>query len=102
MENLNLEKNSTDMVAIVREWGQSGQSQKEYCQTRNIPHSKFYYWLRKIRDQQTTDNQTDFIAVRIRQSKSAGDLDIHYPNGTIIKLHSPIDLVMVKTLLQIL
>lgn len=101
MENLILQKKSQDMMSIIHEWEQSGQSQKIFCQTRNIPHSKFYYWLRKFRDQPTTDNQTDFIAVRIRQNKSAGDMDIQYPNGVTIKLHSPVDLVMVKTLLQI-
>jgi hypothetical protein len=101
MENLSLQKNSQDMMSIIREWEQSGQSQKVFCQIKNIPHSKFYYWLRKLRDSQSSDSQTDFIAVRIRQNKNVGDLDIQYPNGVIIKLHSPFDLVMVKTLLQI-
>ena len=101
MENANIQKRSLDMISIIREWEQSGQSQKVFCQARNIPHSKFYYWLRKLRDNQLSDGQTDFIAVRIRQNKSVGDLDIQYPNGVIIKLHSPVDLVMVKTLLQI-
>ena len=89
------------MMEVVREWEQSGKSQKVFCQIKNIPHSKFYYWLRKFRNNQTSDSQTDFIAVRIRQNKSVGDLDIQYPNGVIIKLHPPVDLVMVKTLLQI-
>lgn len=101
MENLNLQKNSHDMVSIIREWEQSGQSQKVFCQARNIAHSKFYYWLRKLRNQQAPDNQADFIAVHIRQNKNAVDLDIQYPNGVILKLHSPVDLVMLKTLLQI-
>ena len=90
------------MMSVIHEWKQSGQSQKSFCQSRNIAHSKFYYWLKKLRDQPASDSQTDFIAVRIRQNKGIGDLDIQYPNGVTIKLHPPVDLVMVKTLLQIL
>ena len=102
MENLNLQKKSQNMMGIIQEWEQSGQSQKSFCLARNIAHSKFYYWLRKVRGQQSSNSHTDFIAVHIRQNKIAGDLDIQYPNGVIMKLHAPIDLGMVRALLQIL
>ena len=102
MENTNAERPAQEMISVIREWEQSGQSQKSFCQFRNIAHSKFYYWLRKVQKGQSLENQTDFVAIRIRHNKSAGNLDIQYPNGVIVKLHAPIDLVMVKSLLQIL
>jgi hypothetical protein len=102
MENQSLQKKSHDMTEIIRQWEQSGQSQKSFCQSRNIAHSKFYYWLKKVRARQIPENQTDFIAVRIDQARNTGDLDIQYPNGVILKLHTPIDLGMVRALLQLL
>ena len=89
MENLTLEKKSQNMMNVIQQWEQRGQSQKVFCQTKNIPHSKFYYWLRKFRDGQTAESQTDFIAVRIRQNKGIGDLDIQYPYKTWVKLVDP-------------
>lgn len=62
---------------------------------------KILLLVEKFSNQPAAESQTDFTAVRIRQNKSIGDQDIQYPNGVIIKLHSPVDLVMVKTLLQI-
>jgi predicted acetyltransferase len=102
MGNTNIKNHSLEMMNIIQEWEQSGQSQKLFCQARSIPHSKFYYWLRKLREDQSPVSETDFIAVRIKQNKMQGAMDIHYPNGVVVKLHAPVDMIMVKTLLQIL
>jgi hypothetical protein len=67
-----------------------------------MPKACLRHWLRKLREDQSPVSETDFIAVRIKQNKLQGVLDIHYPNGVIVKLHAPVDMVMVKTLLQIL
>lgn len=109
METIVIKNNHTDnqssqpdMMSVIREWEASGQSQKLFCQIRNIPFSKFYYWLRKYRRSQSTLAGNDFIPVRIRQSKSIGAMDIQYPNGVVVKLHPPIDISMLRAMIQLL
>ena len=36
------------MMEIVREWQASGQSKKEFCQTKGISYATFTAWCRKV------------------------------------------------------
>jgi hypothetical protein len=91
-----------DMISFIMEWEESGQSQKLFCREKGIPVSKFYYWLRKYRRSQSNQAVTDFAPVRIRQSNGIGGLDIQYPNGVVVRLHAPVDMSMLRAMIQLL
>jgi hypothetical protein len=37
---------------LIANWQQSGQTQKQYCQTQNIPYHVFHYWYKQYRTSQ--------------------------------------------------
>ena len=91
-----------DMITVIMEWEESGQSQKLFCREKGIPVSKFYYWLNKYRRSKSNHTVTDFAPVRIRQSTGVGRLEIQYPNGVVVRLHQPIDMSMLRAMIQLL
>ena len=38
-----------EWTAIIRQCRESGLSNKQFCLENDIPESKFYYWLKKLR-----------------------------------------------------
>lgn len=91
-----------DMISVIMEWEESGQNQKLFCRERNIPISKFYYWLAKYRRNRSNPSGNDFAPVRIRPCNEVGGLDIQYPNGVVIRLHAPVDISMLRAMVQLL
>ncbi len=47
------------MFSLVEEYHQSGLSAKVFCEEKGIASSRFYYWIRKKRNQ----NKTGFIKI---------------------------------------
>jgi len=44
-----------EMTRHIKNWKESGQSQKQYCLSNNMRFQTFYYWLKKDRKQINTE-----------------------------------------------
>jgi hypothetical protein len=78
----------------VERWQQSGLSQRAYCRKYALKADHFYYWRRRILNQQGT-GPVSFLPVALPENFSSCQkttaIRIHSPNGFIIELDRPHD-----------
>lgn len=83
------------MFALVKEYHQSGISAKVFCEEKGIAPSRFYYWIRKKRDQ----NKTGFIKITTNSKINSVPVELIYPNG--VRLQLPVsDLDVITDLIK--
>ncbi len=90
--NLRLEE---EMRGHVNEWVQSGLKKKEYCNSVGMSSHKFSYWVQKLKAPMSSRSAFTEIAVE----SGIASMEIHYPSGLIVKIHTPVKFEMLKTLL---
>src|SRR5690625_7505813 len=79
------------MFALVEEYHQSGLSAKLFCEGKGISPSRFYYWIRKKRDQ----NKTGFIKITTDSKITSVTVELIYPNCVRLQLPSfELDLII--------
>src|SRR5690625_519075 len=82
------------MFALVEEYHQSGLSTKLFCERKGIAPSRFYYWIRKKKDQ----NKTGFIKITTDAKITSVPVELIYPNGVRLQLPvSDLDVITVST-----
>ena len=83
------------MFALVDEYHQSGLSAKVFCEEKGIASSRFYYWIRKKRNQ----NKTGFIKISTDTKINSVPVELIYPNG--VRLQLPVsDLGVITELIK--
>jgi primosomal replication protein N len=83
------------MIRLVSEWRESGLSQLEFCKLNSISLGKFSYWVAQTKPTEASG----FISVKPGNA-SLCDLEIHYPNGVMIKVSNP-DLSVISGLIRL-
>lgn len=71
-------KQSEKMLELVKEYRQSGVSQKEFCLESGISLAKLNYWIGKSK----SSAPAGFISLRAVPTRA--ELGIEYPNGVKI------------------
>ena len=56
------------MFSMIRNWQQSGVSQKAYCEQNKIGYHVFHYWYKCFRDLQLPAKDEGFIPLKIQPS----------------------------------
>ncbi len=84
------------MLNLVAEWRESGLSQQQFCKTRGLTLGKFSYWVAQSKPK--TDS--GFITLRPDKPTRSELVEIHYPNGVVIKVGS-IDLSVISGLIRL-
>lgn len=77
------------MLSMITDWQQSGKSKKAYCAEKGINEAKFYYWISRVKDNDTS--QGGFIT--IDKSIRKGDVEVIYPNGVRIMVENDLGLL---------
>jgi hypothetical protein len=96
---------------------ESGLTIKEFCSNQGIAVATFHYWKKKLRKKPGSKN---FIPIVVKSgssllptsndiasqalqsgSKSSALLEVVYPNGTILRVSSDLDLVQLRTLIHL-
>jgi hypothetical protein len=92
--------NQTEMFRMVEQWQASGKRQIDYYRENQIKPFVFYYWLRKYRER---NSPVGFIPVRVSKKKHdppiGTNIEIRYPNGTILQLPATISLSTIRQLI---
>ncbi len=65
------------MFSIIRDWQQSGLSQKAYCEEHNIRYHVFHYWYKCFRVSQLPGGYEGFISLKIQPSPSVNASCVH-------------------------
>ena len=83
------------MLALVEQWRDSGQSQKEFCSLQGIKFSTFCYWIRRSKEQPKEAGFKQILPSQV----SSGRIDIFYPNG--VKVSADGDLSLIAKLIHL-
>lgn len=102
--------NEKKFLTIYEDYKSSGLTVREYCSNLGMNEAKFYYWKKKLKDEQAEPN--GFIPVVFKQKESqqlamkpvienqtSQVYEICYPNGTILKLNGQTDIEVLQRLL---
>ena len=84
-------------------WEQSGQSQKSFCEQRELNYHRFGYWRRKFLEQSlagTVKQSNTFIPVQHLHADTVSGLSLTLPNGIVIQGIEQHNLPVVRQLLQ--
>ena len=87
----------------ITAWEHSGQSQKSFCEQRELNYHRFGYWRRKFLEQSqvgTVKQHNAFVPVQPVQADTAAGLSLTLPNGVVIRGIAQHNLVVVRQLLQ--
>jgi hypothetical protein len=95
---MNKEAHKKQMLKMVKECQESGQTKKDWCTEHQIPLHIFYYW-QKIYLQKET-NVDDFIPLRIFKPQIP-QLRIKYPNDVEILIDQSISPETLRMLINL-
>jgi transposase-like protein len=86
---------------MIADWQQSGQTQKQYCQTQNIPYHIFHYWYKQYRASQQPAPAllTGFTAVSLPADTSSASAALVLPDGRRIVFYQPVSSDYLRTLI---
>ena len=87
----------------ISAWEQSGQSQKSFCEQRELNYHRFGYWRRKFLEQSQADTvkqSNAFVPVQPVQADTVSGLSLALPNGVVIQGIEQHNLSVVRQLLQ--
>jgi len=111
--------NKKEFESVYDRYESSGLSVKDFCINEGIYTSKFYYWQKKLRDQQQeSEYPSGFVPIVFNtpqrpinksmcEGKSlpenhliSGDvIEIVYPNGVLVRIPSQTDLKHLESLI---
>jgi len=97
----NKSKQQQKMFTMIKNWKESGQTQKAYCEAHSIPYHQFHYWYKryKLVNTPANDNKPSFVQVQLPATEDKSCAEIIYPNGKKILFHQPVDVSFLKALL---
>jgi len=94
---------------LIREWEESGMSQAAFCRTRNITHSNFFMWRRRLAAESTPPLSAVFAPVKIKQEDimlckptSSTPVRLILKNNVRLEIASGIDKATLKVVLDVL
>lgn len=73
-----------EMFALINEFEDSSLSGREFCETKGLVPSTFYYWKKK-KARNESPGSGGFIAISPNTVKN-GSLELIYPNGIRLRL----------------
>jgi hypothetical protein len=77
---------------MIVDWQQSGQTQRLYCQTQNIPYHVFHYWYKQYRNSQQPPPAAlpGFTAVNLPAVSDSASAALVLPDGRRIVFYQPV------------
>ncbi len=95
MKNQERIKRQEEMLSLIEQWQESGQTQQTFCKERNLNYTTFYYWLRNYRRRV---DESNFLPVEV---SSGSHIEIRYPGGVVLQLPAETRLSTLKQLLSV-
>jgi len=100
MRASNEERNA--MLALIKQWEQSGIRQKDFYQQHNIPAHVFYYWHKCYKQPEGVTHRpipTPNSFVQLQPLvPSASNIEMHLQNGIRIIFNQPVSVDYLKAL----
>lgn len=98
------------MFSLIEIWQCSGQSQKSFCQEKDLAYSKFHYWHKKYHEYRSPSSSEEesvgraFVSVRVKKGSTletlpAGTLELVFPDGRRLIFNQSVEAGFLKALL---
>jgi len=102
------------MFSLIEIWQSSGQSQRAFCQEKDLAYGKFHYWRKKYQEYRSPlsteglrpdePHGRSFVAVTVKKSKAletlqVGTMELVFPDGRRLIFNQGVDAGFLKTLL---
>ncbi len=102
------------MFSLIEVWHASGQSQKSFCQEKDLAYSKFHYWRKKYQEYRSPSSSGEprpdepfgraFVAVTVKKASTletvpAGVLELVLPDGRRLIFNQAVEAEFLKALL---
>ncbi len=95
------------MFSLIEIWHASGQSQKSFCQEKDLAYSKFHYWQKKYQEYRSPSSGEPFVAVTVKKASTletprpvgAGVLELIFPDGRRLIFNQAVEAGFLKALL---
>src|SRR5947207_164105 len=93
------------MFSLIEIWQSSGQSQKSFCQEKDLAYSKFHYWRKKYEEYRSPSSSGEpFVAVTVKKASTAeavraGAVELIFPDGRRLIFNQVVEVGFLKTLL---
>ena len=95
------------MYPLIELWMHSGRTQQSICEEYNIKPHTFNYWRSKYRKENEASKISEedtpyFVPIKVdaqTQDCLSYFAEIHYTDGTILRIGQPIDIQILKEIL---
>jgi hypothetical protein len=91
------------MFSMIRNWQQSGLTQKAYCEQHKITYHVFHYWYKCFRDLQLPAKEEGFIPLKIQPSSvntCSPRIELLLADGKRLLFHQPVASDYLKALIS--
>jgi hypothetical protein len=87
---------------MIADWQQSGQTQKQYCEAKNIPYHVFHYWYKQYRNNEEPPPAAPagFTAVRLPADTSSANAALVLPDGRCLVFYQPVSSDYLRALIS--
>lgn len=91
------------MFSLIEVWKSSGQTQKVFCQEKDLAYGKFHYWYRRYQQDQVPGEENAFMAVTVKGKAAdpvTGKMELIWPDGRRLVFHQGVDPLFLRSLLS--
>lgn len=89
-----------EMILLMEEYANSGQTQKEFSASKGMGVHKFNYWFRKLKNEKEATPGFATVETGTVLSGAGEQLELLYPNGVKLKTCST-DLSLLSRLIRL-
>src|SRR5690606_2023326 len=77
------------MFSLIEVWKESGKTQREFCQEKDIAYSKFQYWMKKYSEQSSLGKDPGGLVPVVvnNEPKSSAVMELDFPDGRKLVFH---------------
>ena len=101
-----LEPTQQLMFSLIKIWEAGDQTQRAFCQEKDLAYHKFHYWYKKYREHYAQPSpNTPFVSVTVkndrdRRTVAGGVLELVLPDGRRLLFNQPVEAGFLKALLS--
>lgn len=92
--------NRKAMIRLVKQWQESGLSQREFAINNNLSFYQFKYWIYKCRKNEVP-KESESAFIKLNDFTGTSNISIRYPNGVEVTLPEHSSLATIKSLINI-
>lgn len=88
------------MFDYIKQWQESGQSQKAFCQQVDLLYHVFHYWYKRYRMANEKAASSSFIKLGVSSTAVISHTELILPDGKRLLFHQPVSIDYLKALIS--